>query len=47
MKKCCKCNGSADAVARQGWQFGDDSPYWAFCLFVGELSELNQIKEVL
>ena len=39
--------GSADALARQVGQLGDDSPYWAFCLFVGELSELNQIKEVL
>ena len=39
--------GSADALARQVGQLGDDSPYWAFCLFVGELSELNKIKEVL
>ncbi|MEQ3513667.1 hypothetical protein ABMY35_10055 [Pseudoalteromonas sp. BZB3] len=39
--------GSADALARQVEQMGDDSPYWAFCLFVGELSELNKIKEVL
>ena len=39
--------GSADTLARQVEQIGDDSPYWAFCLFVGELSELNKIKEVL
>ena len=39
--------GSADALARQVEQMGDDSLYWAFCLFVGELSELNKIKEVL
>lgn len=39
--------GSADALARQVEQLGDDSQYWAFCLFVGELSELNQIKDVL
>ena len=38
---------SAEALARQVEQIGDDSPYWAFCLFVGELSELNKIKEVL
>ena len=39
--------GSAEALARQVEQMGDDSPYWAFCLFVGELSELNKIKDVL
>ncbi|MFK3858547.1 hypothetical protein [Pseudoalteromonas rhizosphaerae] len=33
----------ADSVASKG---GDDR-YWALCLFVGELAELNQIKEVL
>lgn len=33
----------ADSVASKG----DDKRYWALCLFVGELSELNQIKEVL
>lgn len=33
----------ADSVASKG---GDHS-YWALCLFVGEQSELNQIKEVL
>ncbi|MDK2595199.1 hypothetical protein [Pseudoalteromonas obscura] len=39
--------GSADALARQVEQLGDDSQYWAYCLFVGELRELNQIKEAL
>ena len=39
--------GSADALARQVEQLGDSSLYWTFCLFVGELSELNQIKDVL
>lgn len=33
----------ADSVASKG----NDHSYWALCLFVGELSELNQIKEVL
>lgn len=39
--------GSAEALARQVEQLGDDSTYWALCLFVGELRELNKIKEVL
>lgn len=33
----------ADSVANKG----NDHSYWALCLFVGEQSELNQIKEVL
>ncbi len=33
----------ADSVASKG----SDHSYWALCLFVGEQSELNQMKEVL
>ncbi|MBQ4836771.1 hypothetical protein [Pseudoalteromonas luteoviolacea] len=38
---------SAESLARQVEQQGDESEFWALCLFVGELDELNQIKEVL
>ncbi|KZN61563.1 hypothetical protein [Pseudoalteromonas luteoviolacea] len=38
---------SAEALARQVQQQGDDSEYWALCLFVGEMDELNQIRDVL
>tara|TARA_R110000751_G_C13794200_1_gene482615 strand:- start:2492 stop:3121 length:630 start_codon:yes stop_codon:yes gene_type:complete len=33
----------ADSVANKG----NDHSYWALCLFVGEMGELNKIKEVL
>ena len=33
----------ADSVASNG----NDHSYWALCLFVGEMGELNKIKEVL
>ncbi|OCQ24055.1 hypothetical protein A7985_05340 [Pseudoalteromonas luteoviolacea] len=38
---------SIESLARQVEQVGDDSEFWALCLFVGEIDELNKIKEVL
>ncbi|MCF6442359.1 hypothetical protein L1077_23305 [Pseudoalteromonas luteoviolacea] len=40
-------SSSAESLARQVEQQGDDSEFWALCLFVGEIDELNKIKEVL
>ena len=39
--------GSAKQLADSVANKGNDHNYWAFCLFVGEQGELNQIKEVL
>jgi len=39
--------GSAKQLADSVASKGNDHNYWAFCLFVGEQGELNQIKEVL
>lgn len=39
--------GTAKQLADSVSSKGGDERYWALCLFVGELDELNQIKEVL
>ncbi|MBB1340072.1 hypothetical protein H5158_00300 [Pseudoalteromonas sp. SR45-6] len=39
--------GTAKQLAGLVASKGGDDRYWALCLFVGELDELNQIKEVL
>ena len=39
--------GTAKQLADSVASTGNDYSYWALCLFVGELGELNQIKEVL
>ncbi|MBB1368653.1 hypothetical protein H5154_20135 [Pseudoalteromonas sp. SR44-5] len=39
--------GTAKQLAGSVASKGGDDRYWALCLFVGELDELNQIKEVL
>jgi len=39
--------GSAKQLSGSIARKGSDQMYWAMCLFVGETSELNKIKEVL
>ncbi|GAA79225.1 hypothetical protein P20495_1723 [Pseudoalteromonas sp. BSi20495] len=39
--------GTAKQLADSVTNKGNEHNYWALCLFVGELSELNHIKEVL
>ncbi|TQF70503.1 hypothetical protein [Pseudoalteromonas luteoviolacea] len=38
---------SIESLARQVEQIGNGSEFWALCLYVGDIGELNKIREVL